>query len=149
MIELFAAFGIGFGWGYFAHLFSTRRNRPLRMVKMAVISPGMPALDAILTEEWKTRMQAFTLYAEWSGLSERGMVKAGVCSERGYRRYVGVLKDAGILVAYERSRTHYAPNWCPAKVRSFIRRGKLSLPYPYQPPPAIYPPDQGDRRCRR
>ena len=149
MLELTAAFGVGFAWGYFARWAASRKSRPIRMVKMATLSPGMPALDAVMSEEWKVRMQAFTLYAEWSGLSELGMVKAGVCSSRGYRRYVGVLKDAGILVAYERSRTHYAPGWCPAKVRSFLRRGKLSLPYPYQPPPPIWPPDQGDRRFRR
>lgn len=148
MIELAAALGVGFAWGYFARWEATRRGRPMRLTKLGTLSPSKPAIDDIIAIEWRTRMQAFTLYAEWSGLSERAMVQAGVCSERGYRRYAGVLKDSGILVAYERSRTHYAPGWCGAKVRSFIRRGKLSLPYPYQPPPPLHPPDHVARRFR-
>lgn len=139
MFDLLGSFGVGFLWGYFAHAWQTRRVRPIRLLRHGMIAPGMPAIQAVIANEWQAGLQAWTLWAEYTGLSEQAMVQGGVCSSRGYRRYAGVLKSAGILVAYERSRTHYAPGWCGAKVRSFLRREKLSLPFPPQPPPVIYP----------
>ena len=142
MFDYLASFGIGFAWGYLARWQQTRKDRPIRMVRHDQIVPGMPAIQSVIADEWRTGMQAFTLWTERTGLSELAVVKAGLVSNRGYRRYVGVLRDAGILVAFERSRTHYAPGWCGAKVRSFLRRGKISLSFPPTPPPVVHMPER-------
>jgi hypothetical protein len=135
------ALALGFLWGYLAHWAQTRKVKGVRLIRHQVVVPGIASMQSVIAEEWRTQLQAWTLWAEQTGMSELAMVNAGVCSNRAYRRIVEVLKGNGILVRWERSRTHYAPGWCGAKVRSFLRRGKLALDLPPSPPPVVHVPE--------
>ena len=140
MITILGALVLGFAWGYFAHWMQTRKVRGVRLVRHEVIVPGIATANAVITEEWRLALSAFTLLAERTGLSECACVNAGICSARGYRQLVWVLRHNGIMVASERSRTRYAPGYCGALVRSWLRRGKLSLRLPTAPPPEVHVP---------
>ena len=140
MIDILS-FAFGYALGYATRFITApRKERPLRLVRYDCISPSAIA-SATLDQMWATNMQAFTLQGDLvGGISERMMVGAGVCTNRAYRRYAGILREAGIWTAAERAKTRYAPGWCGAKVRSYIRRHKLALPYPNVPPPLLGKP---------
>jgi len=141
MLTVPAALIVGWLMGYLARWMQTRKVRGPRIIeKHEIVVPGISSANAVIAEEWRLALSAFTLWAERTGLSECAVANAGVTSPRGYRKLVGVLKDNGIMVATERSRTRYAPGFSGPLVRSWLRRRKLALRLPPSPPPEVHVP---------
>ena len=130
--------GFGLGW------LSGRRPsvdpaRPMRLVHVnEYTAPMLAPLSTTDADQWQLYTCAFAFHANLLGsFSYRTLAGAGVCRRAAWERYTGLLKDAGIIQAAERSSTTWAGGWCYSKLRAALKHGVIALPYPAGSPPAL------------
>jgi hypothetical protein len=96
------------------------------------VMPYAPEPDLLFMrlEGWRTSMQQFITFGDPLGFSQRKLAEAGVARRKAYDKYMRVLKEAGLLIVYERSGAYWAYGWDKRKALVMIRRRLVELPYP-------------------
>jgi hypothetical protein len=142
MLETFAAVGlVGFILGW---LGGRRQSdpKPMRLVSVHAMTPPMlaPKAGAELGQ-WELYVCAFAWHATMlHSWSFRTLTGASVVRRAGWECYTGLLREAGVIQAGDRSRTDWAGGWSYCKLRTALKHGRLALPYPAGGPPALNSP---------
>lgn len=150
MLEIPLAFLAGLGVGYFAHYEKTRKQHPMRLTTFAHTTPFIAPTPEDVLAQWRLYVTAFAFHGNMLAFSEREMTRAGIVTGPAWEKYTKVLSDENILVKRRRARTAWAMGWNYPRLRSELKHGVLSLPFPVGLPPALNtrwkPPQMTQRR---
>jgi len=112
-----------------------------RLHRRFAVVPDEPAADKLYVrlERWRSHIQAFVAFGDPLHFSQRKMIAAGIVTRPAHDTYIGLLKRAGMVVAYPRSSYAWAWDWDRRKFAALLRRGLITLPYPIDAdPPKLF-----------
>jgi hypothetical protein len=115
--------------------------RPMRLVRVhETIAPGGPVAQSWSESEmWRLSLTSFMYHGNVCGFSYRAMGPegAGVVRRAAWQTFSTVLREAGVLVASERSTTSWAGGWTYPKARAALKHGLITPPCPAGKPPML------------
>jgi len=109
----------------------------MRLVTMGYTSPVLPAIPGATLSQWELYAVSFAFHGNMIGFSYRRMAGAGLCRRAAWQTYTELLAGAGVIRTEARSASGWAGGWNYPRLRSAIKNGRLSLPFPSGDPPTL------------
>ncbi len=107
--------------------------------RFAVVAPGQGLKANARDDRWRMHVQAFVCFGDPLKFSQRKMIAAGIVTRPAHDTDMGLLKGAGVIVAYPRSGYVWAYGWDRRKLGALLRRKLITLPFPLDAdPPKLF-----------